>query len=98
MDLYVQPRVGGRKLRLTDGRGDEDLPRWSRDGKLLAYKASRSVRNDSEKEEILSAIFVINPDGGTPRQIGARAYAFALVVMGAVPFSFTTISGRRRTR
>jgi len=55
MDLYVQPRVGGRTLRLTDGAGDELNPRWSRDGTQIAYVGGSGTNAD---------IFTISPLGG----------------------------------
>ena len=55
MDLYVQPRAGGPGVRLTQGVGDEDHPRWSRDGTQIAYLAG---------EGTYCEVFTISPLGG----------------------------------
>jgi Tol biopolymer transport system component/tRNA A-37 threonylcarbamoyl transferase component Bud32 len=43
-------------------------PRWSPDGRQIAYVASRQVTSDS-RVVTANAIFVLSPDGGTPRKI-----------------------------
>jgi Tol biopolymer transport system component len=60
MDIYVQPRVGGQALRLTEAPGDEVLPRWSRDGSQLAYVAGRGGYAD---------VFTISPLGGASSKL-----------------------------
>jgi len=55
MDLYVQPRAGGPGVRLTQSTGDEDHPRWSRDGTQIAYLAGEGTNCD---------VFTISPLGG----------------------------------
>ena len=55
MDLYVQPRTGGPGVRLTQGVGDEDHPRWSRDGTQIAYLAGEGTSCE---------VFTISPLGG----------------------------------
>jgi serine/threonine protein kinase len=54
MDLYVQPRAGGPGVCLTQGVGDEDHPRWSRDGTQIAYLAGEGTDCD---------VFTISPLG-----------------------------------
>jgi serine/threonine protein kinase/Tol biopolymer transport system component len=44
-------------------------PQWSPDGRLIAYSLTKEPPQDS-KADIVCAIFVLNPDGGTPQQIG----------------------------
>ncbi|MCH8118895.1 MAG: PD40 domain-containing protein [Planctomycetes bacterium] len=44
-------------------------PRWSPDGRLIAYSLMRAPPPDSDAK-IICAIFVLDPDGGAPRQIG----------------------------
>ncbi|NIV49431.1 MAG: protein kinase, partial [Gammaproteobacteria bacterium] len=60
MDLYVQPREGGRKIQLTEGDGDEDLPRWSRDGTRIAYLSGHGTD---------CAIFTTSPLGGSATKL-----------------------------
>ena len=55
MDLYVQPRTGGPGVRLTQGVGDEDHPRWSRNGTQIAYLAGEGTSCE---------VFTISPLGG----------------------------------
>jgi serine/threonine protein kinase len=43
-------------------------PSWSPDGQLIAYSL---IKGPPEDSEVTSAIFVINPDGGAPRQVGS---------------------------
>ncbi|MFC1794628.1 protein kinase, partial [Planctomycetota bacterium] len=45
-------------------------PRWAPDGRLIAYAVTRSPAPGTD-EEFVSAIFVLNPDDGTSRQIGS---------------------------
>jgi hypothetical protein len=92
MDLYVQPRAGGRKVRLTEGDGDEDLPRWSRDGTRIAYLSGHATD---------CAIFTTSPLGGSATKLVETGipYIFsfwtALSVLGTMPWSPN--DGSRRT-
>jgi Tol biopolymer transport system component len=42
--------------------------RWSPDGRLIAYRASRKVTSDPNTDSV-HAIFALSPDGGAPRKI-----------------------------
>ncbi|MCH7557923.1 MAG: PD40 domain-containing protein [Planctomycetes bacterium] len=55
-------------------------PCWSPDGRLIAYSLTKGPPPDSDAK-IVSAIFVISPDGGAPRQIGpdeTKRYIFSV--------------------
>jgi len=84
MDLYVQPRVGGRKLRLTAGSGDEHLPRWSRDGTRIAYLGGDGMRCD---------VFTISALGGPSSKLAETGIPYthsfwtALSLLGTMPWS-----------
>ncbi len=55
-------------------------PRWSPDGRLIAYSLMRAAPPDSDAK-IVCAIFVLDPDGGAPRQIGpdvTKRYIFSV--------------------
>jgi len=84
MDLFVQSRVGGRKLRLTEGSGDEILPRWSRDGTQIAYLGGGDGTAD---------IFTISPLGGSSSKlVGTRipsihSFWDTMEAMGSWPWS-----------
>ena len=54
--IWIVKTEGGEPQRLTKDAADENTPRWSPDGKLLAY-----YKQD--------ALWIINPDGGEPQQI-----------------------------
>jgi serine/threonine protein kinase len=84
MDLFVQPRAGGRKVRLTEGAGDEDLPRWSRDGTRIAYMGGDGTYCD---------IFTISPLGGPPSKLAETRIPYihsfwtSLEAFGTMPWS-----------
>jgi Tol biopolymer transport system component len=84
MDLFVQPREGGRKLRLTTAAGDEDLPRWSRDGTQIAYLGGNGTD---------CAIFTISPLGGPSSKLAETRLPYihsfwdALEALGSMPWS-----------
>ena len=45
------------------------FPVWSPDGRLIAYGADKSLPDKETSPDLVSAVFVINPEDGTPRQI-----------------------------
>jgi Tol biopolymer transport system component len=51
-------------------------PRWSPDGRQIAYVASREVTSDSRVVTV-NAIFVLSTDGGTPRKITPEREGYA---------------------
>jgi dipeptidyl aminopeptidase/acylaminoacyl peptidase len=54
--IWIVKTEGGEPQRLTKDAADETTPRWSPDGKLLAF-----YKQD--------ALWIINADGGEPQQI-----------------------------
>jgi Tol biopolymer transport system component len=60
LDVMVQPVVGGEAVVRAGGPGDESTPRWSPDGKYLAYVSS---------SEPGSFIFLVPPHSGSPRKL-----------------------------
>jgi serine/threonine protein kinase len=60
LDVMVQPVAGGSAEVRAGGPGDETTPRWSPDGKLLAYISS---------SEPGSFIYLVPPHGGEPRKL-----------------------------
>jgi Tol biopolymer transport system component len=55
------PATGGEATRLTSWPSDEEAPRWSPDGSLIAFV--------SNHESDLSEIWVVAADGGEPRRL-----------------------------
>jgi serine/threonine protein kinase/Tol biopolymer transport system component len=71
-NLYITDQTTTIIRPLLDDLGEWEQvgrPRWSPDGRLIAYSLMREPPPDSD-EEFVSAIFVLNPDGGAPRQVG----------------------------
>jgi len=69
-NLYITDQTATIMRPLLDDLGPWEIvsqPCWSPDGRLIAYTLTKGPPQDSE---IVSAIFVLNPDGGVPRQIG----------------------------
>jgi Tol biopolymer transport system component len=66
--IYVVHRdgTGLRKVAQVDGHNEHSMPRWSHDGKRLAFSAEE-IASGSKK------IFVVDADGKHLEQIGAHA-------------------------
>lgn len=62
-DLYTLPIAGGQARRLTDGRAYDTQPRWSPDGRTIAFASDRSGSDN---------IWTVAPDGSTPRAVTAE--------------------------
>ncbi len=59
-DIWVVSKQGGVALRLSSPRGEETFPRFSPDGKLIAFSANYDGNVD---------IYIIPSTGGLPRRI-----------------------------
>ena len=59
-DIYVVPTDGGEPRRLTTSPGSDDHPRWSPDGKTIAFTSDRGGS---------SQIWLLPLDGGEARQL-----------------------------
>jgi len=60
VDVMVLPVAGGEAVVRAGGPGSETAPRWSPDGKVLAYVSS---------SEPGTPVFLIPPHGGSPRRL-----------------------------
>ncbi len=58
-DIWVAPSGGGRAERLTSDGGLELFPKFSPDGRSIAFSAEYSGSRQ---------VFVVGVDGGAPRQ------------------------------
>ena len=75
--LYIYEQSGSVVRPLLNDLGPWQkfhYPNWSPSGHLIAYVADRLVGSGTEtvagEPNKVAAIFVVSPDGGTPRQIG----------------------------
>jgi dipeptidyl aminopeptidase/acylaminoacyl peptidase len=59
-DIWIVPTAGGEPRRLTSAPGTDNNPRWSPDGKVLAFVSTRSGAPQ---------IWMIAPEGGEARQM-----------------------------
>ena len=59
-DLWTVPASGGTASRLTIHEGLDEMPRWSPDGKFIAFSSLRSGNVD---------IYLIPAEGGAARQV-----------------------------
>jgi dipeptidyl aminopeptidase/acylaminoacyl peptidase len=76
-DLYLVSATGGETVQLTRQPGNDYSPRWSPDGKRLAFLSVRG-----EKEKAKAQVYVFGPEGGEPEQItdfktGVRSFAWS---------------------
>ncbi len=62
-DIYVAPRNGGRATRLTSHAGEELFPKFSPDGRWIAFSAEYSGTRQ---------VWVMPSAGGEPRQLTYR--------------------------
>ena len=59
-DLYLIPTNGGESKRLTSAPGADNHPRWSPDGKSIAFNSTRSGSRQ---------VWILPVDGGEARQL-----------------------------
>ncbi|MBI5711217.1 MAG: S9 family peptidase [Candidatus Eisenbacteria bacterium] len=66
-DVWLAPVSGGEARRLTGSPVADENPRWSPDGKLVAFLSERprpGVKPDDSADEGKRQIWLIRPDGG----------------------------------
>jgi dipeptidyl aminopeptidase/acylaminoacyl peptidase len=70
-DVYLVPTAGGEARALATSPANDDAPRWSPDGRFVAFLSERprpGAKADSEKgetaDEAKRQIWLIRPDGG----------------------------------
>jgi len=64
-DIYIISADGGQARQLTTNPASDNNPRWSPDGKWLAYTANTDTKSWAAKTDIM----VIAVEGGTPRNL-----------------------------
>jgi dipeptidyl aminopeptidase/acylaminoacyl peptidase len=73
-NIFLSSLTEKQEIQLTRGPNKDTSPRWSRDGKLLAFLSERALpkkpaKDDEEeasKEPPKTQIWLINPHGGEP--------------------------------
>lgn len=60
-NVYVTPATGGKTRKVTDTRWDSSIPRWSPDGRHIAFLSNRDGDRDN--------LFVIDAAGGEATQL-----------------------------
>src|SRR5688500_4157359 len=59
-DIWIVPKTGGTAIRITSSTGEESYPRFSPDGKTIAFSASYDGNTD---------IYVMPVLGGVPARL-----------------------------
>ena len=69
-DLWLMPKTGGMAVQITHSPGEESWPRFSPDGKAIAYTASYNGNED---------IYVLPVTGGVPTRVTYQSHADRMV-------------------
>lgn len=65
-DVWLVDSAGARNVQLTRSKGDDQHPRWSPDGRRIAFLSDRDGR---------TAIWLIDPDGGEAEKLTSEKTA-----------------------
>jgi tricorn protease len=69
-DIWVMPKAGGTAIQVTHSPGEESWPRFSPDGKSIAYTASYNGNQD---------VYVMPVGGGLPTRITYQSHRDRMV-------------------
>ena len=69
-DIWIMPKTGGTALQVTHSPGEESWPRFSPDGKFIAYTAGYNGNQD---------VYVIAVQGGVPVRVTYQSFSDRLV-------------------
>ena len=69
-DIWLVPKIGGTAIQLTHSPGEESWPRFSPDGKSIAFSASYQGNQD---------IYVMPVEGGIPNRVTYASHADRMV-------------------
>ncbi|TMB59652.1 MAG: hypothetical protein E6J49_14520, partial [Chloroflexi bacterium] len=68
--IWIVPFDGGAPgQRLTYGTGQDAQPRWSPDGRMVAFASDRNAQEDEKTKKKPKNLFVLSLDGGEARQL-----------------------------
>ena len=63
-DVWLVPTAGGESRALAASTASDDTPRWSPDGRFVAFLSERPRPGVKEDDEAKRQIWLIRPDGG----------------------------------
>lgn len=69
-DIWIMPKTGGTAIQVTHSPGEESWPKFSPDGKLIAYTASYNGNQD---------VYVLPTTGGVPARVTYQSHADRLI-------------------
>ena len=69
-DIWIMPKAGGTALQITRSPGEESWPKFSPDGRFLAYSASYHGNQD---------VYVMPVTGGVPTRVTYNSFDDRLV-------------------
>ncbi len=69
-DIWIAPKTGGTALQITNSPGEESWPKFSPDGKHIAYTASYNGNSD---------VFTIPVTGGIPTRVTYNSFSDRLI-------------------
>lgn len=69
-DIWVAPKAGGTALRLSSPKGEESFPRFSPDGKYIAFSGNYDGNKD---------VYVMPVTGGLPVRVTHHPYGDTMV-------------------
>lgn len=69
-DIWIMPKTGGTAIQVTHSPGEESWPKFSPDGKSIAYTASYNGNQD---------VYVLPTTGGVPTRVTYQSHADRLI-------------------
>ena len=67
--IWMVPTAGGTPIALTDENESSSHPRWSPDGKYLAFLSAREGGGDDDEEKGKKQVWILNREGGEAQQL-----------------------------
>ena len=67
--IWMVPTGGGTAIALTDENESSSHPRWSPDGKYIAFISAREGGGDDDEEKGKKQVWILNREGGEAQQL-----------------------------